>query len=690
MEQPLWRIDEGTLPGCSVGTVISFVTEGSSARVMREGVGLMGTLHAATTEQTSSLDGLTITLVNQTDGWSAVLSRTSGQGAPLPDEPGQDVGQVVPLLDQSSQPANPAVSLRKAQGAGLPLSRPWKGAKDAGVVLALIAVGVVLPAFLAVWSGSFNISHNDDFNYRRIALTLFQTGQVQLTGWTVMSLIGQLASVQPILWISGGASWAFGLTTAAFGVAAIVAGYFLARRVLSVPAATFATLALLFFPGFLLNSTSFMTDVPALAGELGCLALATVALGRSGTARWRWLTASLAVGCFAFSIREFAVAAPVAVLLVAAAQEGAHYRRYAVAGLVVLAACGGIYLITANLPGQGSVSLLADAPLSSLSIDRVRLAGSTLALVLSPALVVAATGWWRSWRLVDAVVGLVIGVALYNAEIVQLITSGIVPTMMVGNLIDRNGAPGTGVLAGDRPILIGPPLWDILNAVALAAVVGACILLASAIGRALRGAGEPRPRRLTDLVGSTAGLLATFALLYGLGLVAFGLVASTFDRYLWPLAIPLAALLLRAGGRHSVRASIRLPAFAAAAVLGLGLVATSFALVLNSDAFDSARWQMGDYAVAAGVAPGSVDAGMEWVGYNATGVATVGAAPTSSEMWYDAWWPSFQPCAVVSSSPLTLPGFRLLHADIEAYRLLLFEGPQETLYLYRVDAPGCP
>jgi hypothetical protein len=34
-------------------------------------------------------------------------------------------------------------------------------------------------------------------------------------------------------------------------------------------------------------------------------------------------------------------------------------------------------------------------------------------------------------------------------------------------------------------------------------------------------------------------------------------------------------------------------------------------------------------------------------------------------------------------------GFRLEYADIDAYRLLLFDGPQEGLYLYRVANPGC-
>ena len=59
-------------------------------------------------------------------------------------------------------------------------------------------------------------------------------------------------------------------------------------------------------------------------------------------------------------------------------------------------------------------------------------------------------------------------------------------------------------------------------------------------------------------------------------------------------------------------------------------------------------------------------------------------------MWYDSGWPSFRLCAIVSSSLLYLPGFRLEATNLDAYRLLLFTGDHEPLYLYRVSNPGCP
>jgi hypothetical protein len=98
---------------------------------------------------------------------------------------------------------------------------------------------------------------------------------------------------------------------------------------------------------------------------------------------------------------------------------------------------------------------------------------------------------------------------------------------------------------------------------------------------------------------------------------------------------------------------------------------------------------MGELAVSRGFSADTVDAGMEWVGYHATGRATIGVAPGPTETWYDAWWPSFRLCAMVSSSPLNLPGFRLEAVETRAYRLLLVAGDEQPLYLYDVTGPSC-
>lgn len=79
-----WRIDEGGFPGCPVGTVVSFVNDADSAKVIRQGVGQIGVLHSSTTTQVASADGRRITLTNPTEGWSAVLSQASSWSVPTP------------------------------------------------------------------------------------------------------------------------------------------------------------------------------------------------------------------------------------------------------------------------------------------------------------------------------------------------------------------------------------------------------------------------------------------------------------------------------------------------------------------------------------------------------------------------------------------------------------------------------
>ena len=67
------------------------------------------------------------------------------------------------------------------------------------------------------------------------------------------------------------------------------------------------------------------------------------------------------------------------------------------------------------------------------------------------------------------------------------------------------------------------------------------------------------------------------------------------------------------------------------------------------------------------------------------------ASGVSTLTWYDSLWSSFRPCAVLSNSPLRASaGFTLIRLDRSAYRQYLFFGPEEPLYLYGSEAPGCP
>lgn len=582
---------------------------------------------------------------------------------------------------------------------------------DALALTGLLALGVGLPLVLGIVSGAAVVPHNDDPSMRRVALDLLRTGHLQLNGWTSMTLVGQIAFVQPFLWVTNGGPWAFAAATVAMAVVGIVASYLLVRRILSVPRATVAVLGVLLFPGFLLNTTTFMTDVPAWAGSVTCLALGAVALDRTGPGRWRWLVASLMVGIFAFSIREFAIAAPAAVLVATTASEAGSRRPYVIAGAVVLGLCAAIYLFAVHLPGQHEAPprLITDA-----SVLGVRKAFATLALMLSPALVLGAAAWWRRWRLPEVVVGGALGLLVFRSPVTALVRGGTSPNVLLGNLLQVTGSLGTGTLAGGRPTLYPTPLWYVLGLMALLAAIGMCAIAGGVAGAYLRRA-RSRLRGGYGLhafeleVGSTVGLLAVYAALYTAGIFGWGFVVITFDRYLWALALPLYALLLSRPGpaaavadpdaevvstagpsRRSIALVVARLATAMSALLLIGLATMSLVLLANADAFDAARWRMGELAVERGIPAGTVDAGLEWVAFHATGVATPYAKAPPGWSRYDAWWPSFRLCAMASTSPLDLPGLELIETDPKAYRMLLLVGPEQPLYLYRMAGADCP
>jgi hypothetical protein len=125
-------------------------------------------------------------------------------------------------------------------------------------------------------------------------------------------------------------------------------------------------------------------------------------------------------------------------------------------------------------------------------------------------------------------------------------------------------------------------------------------------------------------------------------------------------------------------------------VLLVALGGLSLMHLLASNAFSAGRWAFGERALAMGIPAGHVDGGMEWVGYYATGYATVFAGAPKGQMWYTGWWPSYRQCAVVTSSQITRPGYEIVFADPSAYHQYQLAGPPLALFLYRVSAPGCP
>ena len=556
--------------------------------------------------------------------------------------------------------------------------------EDVWLVAGLLLLAVVLPLVVGVIAGSLEIPRNDDWSYRHIAVGLARTGRFTLDGISETMIIGQILFTQPFLWVAGLQPWAFTAAGVVFATSGILSAFAMARRVLPARDAALAAALLAIFPGYLAYSTSFMSDVPALAAQFLSLALGAIAIGRRPV-HMGWLLAAAAMGIFAFSIREFAAAAPASIILAAIAAERGRFRMWAFA-IGVVAVCIAIHLWRSTLTGQ-----LPPVGPGHAYPAALKQALSSVAFVVAPAAIIGGIRWHQHWRRIDVVIGAEVGVVLAVGQVVQWYMDGSVPRMILDIQASQWGVPTRGHLGGERPLLFTDAVWAAVNGLALVATV-----VVLAIGTGIAGAHLRRTRGSLDVLlnrlGSGAGILVLFLLAVTAGFVAFSLSRPIFDRYFWPLVPPVSALFLYLPrDLHAKR--LLLPTRRATKVLagsataiGAVLAIISLVFMLNSNAFDAARWRAGEQLVGLGIPADTIDAGYEWMGYHATSPGDP-TRPGSTNPFYRRWWPSFRECGLVSSDMTDRPDAQLVGTT--GYELNLISGPTETLYLYRISGPDC-
>ncbi len=545
------------------------------------------------------------------------------------------------------------------------------GRRDAVSIawLGLVAVGV--PLWMSAAAGGIGFPSNDDWVYMRGALSLFRTGAIDLPGHTAAT-VGQLALVQPLLWLTGGAMWVFMAFGLAMGLIAVVSTYLLARRFVGTGSAVFAAAMLLAYPGLARQMATFMTDLPACALSTLCLLLGVRWL--QGAGGRLTLIASVGIGLLAVSIREFVIAAPVAILVAAWARNHADERRLLAAasatfalGIVVIA------LIASSLPTRGAPSTF------SLSLTGYSApAFMTLAAGLLPAIALAV-----GRRIKDLQASQVVAGAGFVAMGMVSVPDG----PFLGYIWAPTGAVSDALLSGVRDQVIPPRIWVLSEQLALVASVLFAALVLRWGGRRLAHVATPARAAgvAMEIARSREGPLVLFLLAYAAGLAVFGSFFPLYDRYLYPLIPPAAVLLLHPVGTQARH--VRSEAFSHAALAWLAL--SAILIAANSFAYDAARYRAGEVAVTLGYSPETIDVGPEWVEFHASGQESAGIHNYGLTV-YDDRWPSFRPCAVLSNSLMDIPGFQLIRKDQAAYLNYLFFGAAEPLYLYGSISPGCP
>lgn len=543
----------------------------------------------------------------------------------------------------------------------------WWGVPAAALLL--------LAAALSGVAGGYGLPQNDDWAFSRVTLTLHREGAFSLIGAGRMTLIGHALWGQPFLALLGENVATLHTAGLVAAVLCVLAAAGLGWRLTWSPAgAALAALSVVALPGFLQLSAGWMTDVTAYAGQVSALALAAAALASRGNRRTFLLALAAAVAVGAFSSRQTAIPALLAIgvaVLVDGLRAGARRRLALETGLVAVACAAGlaIYVWRAGLPNQDPIP--AGTP-SFFNLLQILSCALTLGLATSPALVV----WFVRARPPSRWL-------LGTLVVVWMAGRLVLPIGLVGNTFTAYGSP-FGVIAGQKGRIVPQPVWQLLELVAVLGAAGLCFAAITTL-LALRN------RRLITEATPLDALLVVFTVLsLGAALAPAAGGGNLFDRYLWPAATGLTLLLLRAAalGGRSRGARTRAESLVPAGLIVM-LLAVSFLLVVEGSSFARARWDAGLAAVAIGVPADRVDAGYEWTGWHAElPLPATGRAPDvgTSLSWWSAAYAPVVPCVVISATPLEDPRYRLTSER----RYTVLPGWQEMLYVQSRSGEGCP
>ncbi len=568
----------------------------------------------------------------------------------------------------------------------------------------LIVIGLAPPVVFGAVSGAFGIPHNDDWSFIRSATTLHDTGRIQLVGWSQMTMVGQLYLAQPVLLAVHGIG-GMQIMTITLTVLGAVAAFVLGRRIHGDGAGLLLTAAFLCCPLVAPLTVTYMTDLPALAFEIGALAVGMVAIGAAGRARAALFVLALVLALAGVTIRETAAPAAAGVLASMLARWWFRRRTADLVGVLAGGVGFGVALLVFlhwrhGLPlgiGYG----VAAGRGQFFSLLRMF---ATLALFLLPVLV-----WPTRERagLRGRGIGAVVGGVL---ALVLGLHAG-TGRALIGNYL-QYPSPLQPVMRGAEPETIPPVFWQVVAVIALCSLVILGIRLADLVAwfRTHRFA-QLRSRPAAGIDGGAAAAADRSAAWFGVTVAAVCALGvdvvgasqgKTYDRYLMPVAFLFAAAMLvnlRGLGDRRERATagagagpvststggVRLAKAGSVALLvaSLGL---GFVLTAVIDNFDAARWKAGEAAVALGADPASIDAGFEWISYHQTGPAYQTWA--RDDMTLPSWVRRMHayPCWSVSVGPLKPPPDR---REMQRIPWRDAFGTMRTLIIYRDDRPNC-
>ena len=510
----------------------------------------------------------------------------------------------------------------------------------------LLVIGVAVPLALAAAFHTFSVPQNDDWAFRLIATHFFNTGHFTYNNWEAMILYGQVFWTWLFKVIFGSHQWIFAGSVAALASFGILSAYAVVRRLVTRGWAFFLIFLMSTLIGVSYNVGNYMTDLPAFS-----LALVTIYFGikcseSSPKLYWVYLILSLLTGIWAFSIRQFAIAATLAVLLTLYAVDRSKKKRMIAVGTALVVICIALLEIANHTPGF--VHAHFQLPTSAALIQELRMF-ETLSFMMSPAIFIAA---WRIWphRWSNAVsFGTLAGFAV---GIYLLIFEG--SNFFAGDYFWQGGITSWLTLTGAWPNLFPNYLWDAficIGIVSSACLIGVCMHTL-----------KYRVQRKNDVTTSTKYLLS----LYCAGSAALVFLSGMagepqFERFLWPVAFSGSALLVMTkqveinGVARSFK-NIRI----SAVLLTIMLTLVSITLTVNTLSLDAAVWKAGESLVSQGYKADQIDAGFAWLGTRAEYINAPSGQFRNGYMQYDTQFRGRNIIVIESISQLKLPKFHLV------------------------------
>ena len=536
------------------------------------------------------------------------------------------------------------------------------------VFLTLTGIGV--PCFLAMHFQGLQIPHNDTWAFEPISIHFAATGHLILNSWEAMTFAGQVIWSYPFLKIFGSNTYVLDSSVAVLALLGLLSEYFLARRLLSASNSFLVVLSTFTYWGLIYSTVNYMTDIPALSFSFICIYAGVKYRESVHTQRYVYFSIFLLSGIGGFATRQTAIAAALAVFSYLIVSDRKFRKIHIGAFAMFLAVSGALLLYIQQI--KGFVPLVIKLP-NVAEIGTLFKSFNTLALMIAPVTFIWCSRTINFQNLKEMKTELLIG-------------SGSLLTLMIifrsefflGNYYSQIGLLMNQTMGGARPLLFPGMIWITLIIISSTSSLMLIVFLSLRI----RGIKNKIFSGNAIVVTNTLGILTFFALFSSV-LLALTIFSgqSTFDRFLWPIAVALSIVILSFSNKESAsnKISNRITQFITVALLLISFLATT-----NVFAFEQAQWNAGNFLVNSGYPAKSIDSGFDWMGSHEGFIDLKCAAGSrGGSMPYDPCFPGPQLRAVVFSSKQSITPYTTFIKALPYYKYGFFD--KQYLYLYKLN-----